>query len=112
MATWHTPGYRTCTYGLGCSIVFQQSEWERRFESEPTYESGLIVEVARGECAGQPEPDGNYFCGDGPAEWYVPIYEPEGCGGETGRCYIPATLKLTHDYLEEASGTLGPVHTT
>ena len=23
-----------------CSIVFQQSEWERRFKSGPTYESG------------------------------------------------------------------------
>ena len=30
---------------------------------------------------------------------------------KTGRCYIPATLKLTHDYLEEASGTLVPIGT-
>ena len=93
----------------GCSIVIQQSEWERRFESEPTYETGLIVKVASGECASQPKPDGDHFCGYAPAEWYVPIYEPEGCGGDTGQCYIPATLKLTRDYLEEASsGTLVP----
>lgn len=93
----------------GCSIVIQEAEWERRFESEPAYETGPIVEVARGECANQPKPDGEYFCGDAPAEWYVPVYDPEGCGGETGQCYVPATFKLTHDYLEEASDTLVPV---
>lgn len=93
----------------GCSIVIEESEWESRFEAEPTYQAGLIIEVARVECAGQTEPVGDHFCGDAPAEWYVPIYEPEGCGGETGQCYTPATLKLTHDYLEEASGTLIPI---
>lgn len=36
----------------GCSIVIEESEWESRFEAEPTYQAGQIIEVARVGCAG------------------------------------------------------------
>ena len=96
----------------GCSIQVSDIEWERRFELEPTYDTGPIVKVAREQCADQPEPVAgsiDYFCGDAPAEWYVPVYDPEGCGSETNQCYVPATFKLTYDYLEESSDTLIPI---